>query len=309
MTKRIACVGHLTDTTFAYAFEGFSRRASKPPIIVDLSVSGSGFWGHYKEGSAECRVRSGLIDVRLDRDEVALYHRLLPTFQTIRCGTDRWRGHRIAHYFFERLLDTRFFKRIINPWMAGWSNGTRPIHYRFLASVGFLVPPWIISNDPEEVQDFLAQNNAEVFVKSVSFHRTISTRFSEYHSRDLQRLLNCPALFQKAVPGADVRVHVVKSNCFGVKIASNCDDYRYPGNGVVHYSAVDVPEAIARLSVDATRQLGLVFSGIDFKICQRSGEWYCLEINPMPGYSFYDSHLDGRITAALASYLEGSDCR
>ncbi|MGH9198805.1 MAG: hypothetical protein ACRD1T_24145, partial [Acidimicrobiia bacterium] len=102
----------------------------------------------------------------------------------------------------------------------------------------------------------------------------------------------------------EVRVHVVGNQCFGLRITSRADDYRFPGDCPVEYAPTEVPPAIAALCVEATKQLGLVVSGIDLKICESTGEWHCFEANPMPGYSHYDRHLGGRIAAALVEYLE-----
>jgi hypothetical protein len=304
MTRKIVCVGFSSDRTFEYAVKTFSNESRQPPIVIDLASSRNGFWAHYNEGASVCRIRTEEVDVTLDREGVSLFHRVSPFGDQVRRGTRRWRGYSIAYYFFSRLLDEQFFDLVVNPWMAGWSNGTRPIHYQFLTAIGFRVPSWMVSNDPEAARRFVARYDGDVFVKSVSHHRTISSRFSEEHARRLDSLRNSPVLFQRAIRGLEVRVHVVGNRCFGVQISSEAEDYRYPGDCPVEYAPMDIPPAICKLAVEATRQLGLVLSGIDFKICQETGEWYCFEANPMPGYSFYDRHLGGQISSALVEYLE-----
>ena len=89
-----------------------------------------------------------------------------------------------------------------------------------------------------------------------------------------------------------------------MRISTQADDYRYPGDNPVEYARTEIPPAIAALCVDSTKQLGLVISGIDFKISEVNGDWYCLEVNPMPGYSYYDRDLDGQIASALLDQLE-----
>jgi hypothetical protein len=304
MTRRIVCLGFMSDPTLHYAASTFSEISHQRPVVIDLRSSRDGFWAHHEEESPVCRIRTGQVDVTLHREEVSLFNRLLPVTESVRTGTRAWRGYRISQYFFERLLDEQFFEVVVNPWMAGWNNGTRPIHYRFLTSVGFHVPAWMVSNDPVAVRRFVARHDGDVFVKSVGHHRTISSRYSRTHARELTTLKNSPVLFQQAIDGPDVRVHVVGEQCFGVQISSKADDYRYPRHHRVKYAAAQVPETICALCVESTRRLGLVLSGIDFKICQATGEWYCLEANPMPGYSFYDQHLGGQISAALVELLQ-----
>ena len=304
MTRRILCVGFSSDPTFKYSVSAFQRFSEHPPMVVDLCEARNGFWAHYDEGGTECSVGTAGIRLSVRFDEVSLYQRVMPVSHLFRSRTRAWRGFRIAQYFFERLLDERRFPVVVNPWIGGWSNSTRPIHYRFLSRIGFQVPSWIVSNDPDTVRQFIADYGGGVFVKSVSGERTISSRFSKEHARDLASLPNSPVLFQQAISGSDVRIHVLGSECFGVRISSEAEDYRYPGDHPVVFVPEEVPPAIARLCVQATKELGLVISGIDFKICERTGRWYCLEANPSPGYSHYDLHLGGRIASALLRYLE-----
>ncbi len=304
MTRTILCVGFLTDPTFQHSVRSFGERAQRPPLVVDLGAARNGFWAHHDEESAVCRIRTDKVDLTLREDEVSLYQRLMPVMHGVRAGTRSWRGFKLAHYVFERLLDAQFFSVVVNPLLAGWNNGARPIHYRFLAQLGFRIPPWLVTNDPAAARRFVADHGGAVFVKSVSSHRTISSRFSRVHADGLESLPNAPTLFQQAIHGPEVRVHVVGDRCFGVRITSPAEDYRHPGACPVEYAPAEVPPAVAARCVEATQQLGLILSGIDLKICERTGEWYCLEANRTPGYAHDDRHLGGQIADALVQYLE-----
>lgn len=50
----------------------------------------------------------------------------------------------------------------------------------------------------------------------------------------------------------------------------------------------------------ATRELGLNFSGVDLRRSD-DGEWFCFEINPSPGFTYFDR--ENRVCDALARYL------
>lgn len=304
MTRTILCVGFLSDPTFQHSVRIFGERARRPPLIVDLGAARRGFWAHHEEGSASCRIRTSQVDLTLRDEDVSLYQRIMPVMHGCRAGTRSWRGFKLAHYVFERLLDAQFFSVVVNPLMAGWNNGARPIHFRFLAQLGFRIPPWLVTNDPAAARRFVAEHGGDVFVKSVSAHRTIASRFSAVHARGLESLPNSPTLFQKAIHGPDVRVHVVGDQCFGVRITSPAEDHRHPGSCPVEYAPTEVPGEVAALCVKATRELGLVISGIDLRICERTGTWYGFEANPTPGYAHYDRHLGGQIAGALVEYLE-----
>ncbi len=57
------------------------------------------------------------------------------------------------------------------------------------------------------------------------------------------------------------------------------------------------------MCVQISRALDLTFSGIDFVLSEVDGEYYCLEVNPMPGYHGYDLTLQGAISRSLCALL------
>jgi glutathione synthase/RimK-type ligase-like ATP-grasp enzyme len=207
-----------------------------------------------------------------------------------------------AEKLVETLLDTDFFGRTVNPLGAGWCNGIRGIHYQFLRKFDLLVPDYVVTNDPDVARDFVSRH-ADVIVKSSGHHRTVVREVDEPRLKAINRVKVSPCVFQVNVRGPDVRVHVVDDRCFAVRIDSPETDYRYVKRRDLTFSRIDVPVIIADRCVDATQALGLQMAGIDFKI-DIQGDWNCLEINPMPGYSGYDSVLDGAISSALVELLE-----
>jgi D-alanine-D-alanine ligase-like ATP-grasp enzyme len=111
-----------------------------------------------------------------------------------------------------------------------------------------------------------------------------------------------PVHLQEYIEGSDVRCHVLGDSIFAERITSSSVDYRMdPSKN--NYSAIECPPNLGTKMSLATRACGLAFAGWDFKIA-KSGEWYCLEVNPMPGYSIYDIRCDEAISKALISYLE-----
>ncbi|MEV3984084.1 hypothetical protein [Nonomuraea sp. NPDC049758] len=244
-------------------------------------------------------------DGRLEQlhGSMSVYCRLICTSQHSIIGDQHRHGLRCAERFCETLLDTDFFDFAVNPWTSGWSNGVRPIHYRELAELGLQVPAYLVTNDAERARSFITEYG-EVIVKSTSHHRTIARRFAPEMYEKLELLAYSPAVFQQAILGPDVRIHVVGSECHSLGIETQADDYRYPRGQRVRFFKVTPPKAISALCIAATGHFGLHFSGIDFKVCARTGKWYCLEVNPMPGYSGYDRKLSGAISAALVRLLE-----
>jgi glutathione synthase/RimK-type ligase-like ATP-grasp enzyme len=50
------------------------------------------------------------------------------------------------------------------------------------------------------------------------------------------------------------------------------------------------------------RDMQLLFAGIDLRRTP-AGDWYCFEVNPSPGFTFYESATGQPIAAAVARFL------
>jgi hypothetical protein len=178
-------------------------------------------------------------------------------------------------------------------------NGYKPAHYAWLSAHGLLVPSSLLSADARRVGEFIA--GGPCVVKPVCGTRA-TTR--EIGLGDLARLAGSegPVLVQRMVPGDDVRVHVVGDQVLGARFSSPALDYRSDPKAT--RAVLDIPGDLASLLVDRTAEQGLVFAGWDFKL-DADGRYWCLECNPMPGYSFYDRVCDGAISDALIKLLSG----
>jgi predicted ATP-grasp superfamily ATP-dependent carboligase len=154
-----------------------------------------------------------------------------------------------------------------------------------------------MSTDPVRLKEFVAAGRT--VVKPVCGVRA-TTR--EIHVGSLDRLATSegPVLVQRLIEGDDVRVHVVRDHVIACRFASSAIDYRSDHNA--ERSVVEIPPDLARRLVDKTADQGLAFAGWDFKV-DRDGRYWCLECNPMPGYSFYDRVCGGAVSDALISEL------
>jgi hypothetical protein len=110
-----------------------------------------------------------------------------------------------------------------------------------------------------------------------------------------------PIHLQRMVTGGDARVHVVGDDIVAQRLSSDTVDYRR-GGVMDDLEVFELPERIRDLVITGTRQIGLAFAGWDFKI-DGDEQYWCLEVNPMPGYSPYDLRCDGAITRALLRHL------
>jgi glutathione synthase/RimK-type ligase-like ATP-grasp enzyme len=192
--------------------------------------------------------------------------------------------------------------RVVNRPSAMSSNNSKPYQLRLIREQGFDVPETLVTTDPAAVEAFKAEHG-ELVYKSLSGVRSIVSRL---HDADLTRLAcvaNCPTQFQQYVPGVDVRVHVVSDRTFACEIRSDADDYRY-ANGV-EIQAIGLTGEQRLRCRRLAQALGLDVAGIDFRV-NEDGIWYCLEVNPSPGFTFYEEAAGQPIAEAVADLLRSA---
>lgn len=178
-------------------------------------------------------------------------------------------------------------------------NGSKPLHERSLAKAGFRVPPGITGSSPDRLRAFAEAG--PTIVKAVSGVRADSRllRPGELAGFDPWQ---GPIHLQRYVPGRDVRAHVVGDRVHAEEITSGAVDYRTDPDAV--FTPYELPGPLAEQVVRHTADLGMTLAGWDFKVAEDGTHW-CLEVNPMPAYDWYDRRLGGDITASLLALLQG----
>ena len=99
-------------------------------------------------------------------------------------------------------------------------------------------------------------------------------------------------------------MHVVGDDLFCAAVEADRDDYRYAvgQGGTVRVRAEPVPADVGERCLRLARGLGLTVAGIDLQLAA-GGEWYCVEANPSPGFTFYQQQTGQPIDAAIAALL------
>ena len=146
-----------------------------------------------------------------------------------------------------------------------------------------------------------------IIYKSTSGVRSIVQMFGDDDVPRLAELKWCPTQFQQYVEGVDVRVHVVDSEVFATRIESSATDYRYADTQVgepANLTATELSDDVTDKCIQLAAGLGLAFAGIDLKFTP-DGRVFCFEVNPSPGYSYFESNTGQPIARAVARYLAG----
>jgi glutathione synthase/RimK-type ligase-like ATP-grasp enzyme len=183
------------------------------------------------------------------------------------------------------------------------ANGSKPYQYEQIRAVGLKVPDTLITSSPTAARAFVA-HYGRVIYKSISGIRSI---VGELNDPDVPRLADvaaCPTQLQARVAGVDVRVHVVGDRLFACEVHSEAVDYRYAAltGHAVEVSRCRLPDECAGRCFALARATELPLAGIDFRRTP-DGEWYCFEVNPSPGFTYYQQATGDPIDAAVADLL------
>ena len=193
---------------------------------------------------------------------------------------------------------------VVNRLGGGMSNNSKVYQALLVRQCGLLTPPTLVTNDPEAAQRFYDECRGEVIYKSLSGIRSIVRRLEPEQLRRLSLLRHGPAQFQAFIPGENVRVHTVGDRLFATRVHTEAVDYRYAGRDghTVEMEAMILPPAIAEACVRLARELDLLLTGIDLKESP-DGAYYCFEVNPCPGFLYYERVTGQPISTALADLL------
>jgi glutathione synthase/RimK-type ligase-like ATP-grasp enzyme len=195
---------------------------------------------------------------------------------------------------------------VVNRVGGGMSNNSKPYQSLLIRRAGLAVPATLVTSDPEAVRAFQTEYG-DVIYKSASGIRSIVRRLGPDQLTRLAFLRDGPAQFQSFVPGRNVRVHTVGDAVFATLIETEAVDYRYAGrDGLdVAMRPMKLPAAVVDACLRAARSLDLLFAGIDLKETP-DGDYICFEVNPCPGFTYYERHTGQQISTALADLLNGT---
>lgn len=251
--------------------------------------------------------RLHLDDENIDLDEVTgVYWRMmdaedLPEHGTASDPSSRARSLAV-HEALSAWIETAPC-RVANRIDAMASNASKPYQAIHIEAVGFATPATAITTVANRVHDAQRAWGPLVY-KSVSSVRSIVARLGP--NDDLDDIAALPTQFQQTVVGTDVRVHVVGDDIHATRITSEAVDYRYAGRDGLDtvLEPTVLPEHVADRCRALATHLGLPLCGIDLRHTP-DDDWVCFEVNPSPGYSYYQHHTGQPISDSLVQWLAG----
>ncbi len=190
---------------------------------------------------------------------------------------------------------------VVNRLGATAANGSKPYQSREIRRLGFKVPETLVTTDPDAALNFWEQHGTVIY-KSISAIRSRVARLRPEHTDRLTDITSCPTQFQEFVAGIEHRVHVVGEEVFACEVICEADDYRYPDEHAVEVRPCQLPEEVEDRCRRMAAAMNLSLAGIDLRKTP-DGEWYCFEVNPSPGFTYYEGATGQPIARAMATLL------
>jgi glutathione synthase/RimK-type ligase-like ATP-grasp enzyme len=201
------------------------------------------------------------------------------------------------------LDDDELPARVVNAPRVQLSNNSKPYQSIVIQEHGFDIPESCITSDEAVARSFLEKHRSLIY-KSISGARSIVSCVDDQSLANLSRLRFCPVQFQECVSGFNVRVHVVDDQAFATRICCEAIDYRYAAKEgkSATLEPFSLSGAVKEKCLRLAATLQLSFAGIDLMVAD-DGRTICFEVNPSPGYSYYERQTGQPISHALADYL------
>jgi MvdC family ATP-grasp ribosomal peptide maturase len=188
---------------------------------------------------------------------------------------------------------------------------------RTAQSVGLVTPRTLISNDPQEVQDFYHSLEGDIVAKMITpltvnmegntpFVHT--SRIGPGDLQHLETLRHSPMAFQEYIPKEyELRIIYVDGELFTGALHWKTPgeapvDWRTPDQQVFKWEHFNIPETLADKIRALMKQMGLYFGALDV-ILTPGGQYVFLEVNPAGEWGMLERDLGLTISDAIANAL------
>lgn len=185
------------------------------------------------------------------------------------------------------------------------------------ASLGFDVPPTLVSNDPDEFLEFYRRHNGHIISKlpGSTFNRHFGLELGRYteivRPRDVGHAASVrfgPVIFQAYVAKRiELRITVVGERVFAAEIHSQANrrtrhDWRRYDLANTPHRTHALPKGIEQACLRLVKRLGLCYGAIDM-VLTPDGRYVFLEINPNGQFLWIEQMTHLPISDAIAELL------
>ena len=231
-----------------------------------------------------------------------------------------WRNHYgysqlLAHgdyqlkYMLEREIESAFNSLfMVSDWL--WCNPLTAIEMHkkktyqlnLMAQNKIRVPKTLITNNKEDIEQFLEENNNKVIFKPVlGGASTQQLSKEDLTKNNLDLLINSPVQFQEMVEGVDIRVYVMGNEIFPAEIKANTLDFRDDKNAKI--VPIELPNDVKQNCLKIMPLFNLNYTGIDIRKTPQ-GEYVFIEANPAPMFIHFEKQTGYPISDTLIKLLK-----
>lgn len=200
--------------------------------------------------------------------------------------------------------------RYVNHPLSNYAAEHKPLQLAVAERLGLTVPPTLISNDLAGVRAFIAEHEHVIYkaLRWTSYRRSDGvglTTWTEPVTADEvdESVTVVPHLFQARINKvADLRVVVVGTKVFAVRIGSDLLDWRADYSALTH-TPVTLPTGMEKALTSHLEHFGLASGSFDLCITH-DGDLHWLELNPNGQWGWLEDETGLPIAAAFADLLE-----
>jgi hypothetical protein len=188
---------------------------------------------------------------------------------------------------------------LVNGPSANAQHSRKPLQLSLLDRAGLRVPPWLATNDPATLHDWLRDHGPAVYKPLAGGATVRRVDAADLTDERLEQLAAAPVLFQQLVEGVSVRAYVVGDKVVAAaEIHSGELDYRRGEDAVI---PTQLSAEESRMAIDAARLANMPFAGVDFI---RGAEYtWLLESNPSPMFANFEEKTGLNVATPLAAFL------
>lgn len=189
---------------------------------------------------------------------------------------------------------------VVNPPAAITQHLRKHFQLARMRAAGVPVPAFTVTTDPDRAAAFAGEHDRVVYKPMAGRRHVLEVTPEDVREREAAFATE-PVTLQRLVEGEHHRVHVVGDE---VVAAGRIDfdrehriDYRASEKGV---DAVELPERVEQVCVDAMRACGMSYTGLDLVLGQ---EPWILECNPAPMFAGFEEATGTDVSRRLAEHL------
>lgn len=206
----------------------------------------------------------------------------------------------------------------VNPHASSLLCESKVRQLRCALSVGLTLPKTLVSNDPDDIRQFISDGPAYIY-KPLGGHiweeegvvrKTYTSKVSVDDLPPDRILRTTPGIFQEKISKSyKVRAQFFGNSCFAIRIESSQlvggdIDWRLDQNSIRRCEPVEMPDNVKVACIALMEQLGIVSGGFDF-IVTPDNAWCFMEVNEAGQFLFIESWCpDLPVLDAFCQFLE-----